>query len=103
MIYYNPTPLIGINMLNTTKKDTLRRMKIIRGQVNSIISMIEDDTYCADIMTQSLAVQNALKQVNAKLLEGHLQTCVKDQMRSGNEDKAVKELMSLFQLSKKNS
>jgi DNA-binding FrmR family transcriptional regulator len=89
-------------MLTNTKKDAVRRMKIIQGQVKKILSMIEQEEYCPDILLQSLAAQNGLKQVEAKLLEGHLKTCVKKQMTSGKTDKAVKELLNLFQLSKKN-
>ncbi len=89
-------------MLPEIKKDAVRRMKIIQGQVNKIQSMIEDGAYCPDIMTQSLAVQNGLKQVEAKLLEGHLKTCVKHQMTEGKTNKAVEELLKIFKLSKKN-
>lgn len=88
-------------MLPEIKKDALRRMKIVQGQVNKVISMIEDEQYCVDTLTQSLAVQNALKQVDAKLLEGHLQTCVKTQMQKGDAKKATEELLHIFKLSKK--
>ena len=89
-------------MLPDIKKDTLRRMKIVQGQVAGILKKIEDEDYCPDVLTQSLAAQNALKQVDAKLLEGHLRTCVKKQMRSGQSNKAIKELLKIFKLSKKN-
>jgi DNA-binding FrmR family transcriptional regulator len=89
-------------MLTDIKKDAMRRMKIIQGQVNKIAQMIQEEEYCPDILTQSLAVQNALKQVDAKLLEGHLKTCVKHQMQEGKTNKAVEELLQLFNLSKKN-
>lgn len=88
-------------MLPQIKKDALRRMKIIQGQTNKILQMIEQEEYCLDVLTQSRAVQNALKQVEAKLLEGHMQTCVKKQMQSGKANKAVKELMNIFQLTNK--
>ena len=77
-------------------------MKIVQGQIAKILRMIEDDEYCPDILMQSLAAQNALKQVDAKILEGHLRTCVRKQMRSGRTEKATKELMKIFQLAKRN-
>ncbi len=89
-------------MLPDIKKDATRRMKIIQGQVNKILLMIEEEEYCPDVLTQSLAVQNALKQVDAKLLEGHLKTCVKSQMQKGKVEKAVEELLQKLKLSKKN-
>ena len=89
-------------MLTPIKKNTIRRMKIIQGQVKSLLKMIEDEKYCPDVLTQSLAIQNALKQVDAKLLESHLQTCVKKQMKGRETNKAVKELIEIYKLSKKN-
>jgi len=90
-------------MLPDTKKSALRRLNIIRGQVRGLIDAVENDTYCPDVLTQSLVVQNALKKVDGKLLEGHLQTCVKHQMMKGETKKAVDELMKIYQLSRKNS
>ena len=89
-------------MLHETKKSALRRLKIIRGQIQGLIDAIENDKYCPDVLTQSLAVQKALKQVDAKLLEGHLKTCVKQQMMQGKTKKAVDELMAIYQLARKN-
>lgn len=88
-------------MLSNIKKDALRRLKIIQGQVNGLIDRIEKEDYCPDVLTQSLAVQNALKQVDAKLLEGHLRTCVKNQMSKGRTNKAVEEILKIFNLSRK--
>lgn len=90
-------------MLPETKKSALRRLKIIHGQVKGLIDAIEKDTYCPKVLTQSLAVQNALKQVDAKLLEGHLHTCAKKQMAEGKTDKVVDELMEIYKLKRKNS
>ena len=90
-------------MLPETKKSALRRLKIIRGQVQGLIDAVENDKYCPDVLTQSLAVQNALKQVDGKLLEGHLKTCVKHQMMKGKTKKAVDELMKIYQLNRKSS
>lgn len=88
-------------MKQDTQVDAMRRMKIIQGQVAKITSMIEENAYCPDTITQILAVQNAMKQVEAKLLEGHMQTCVVNQVKKGNEKKAISELLQLFNLSKK--
>lgn len=62
---------------------------------------IEDDTYCVDVITQSLAIKQALSGVEDAMLEGHLASHVVDQMRSGKGDKAIGEIMKLYKLSKK--
>ena len=79
----------------------IKRLKIIEGQVRGLQKMIEDGTYCVDVITQSLAVKQALSGVEDAVLEGHLSTHVVDQMRSGKREKAVGEIMKLYKLSKK--
>ena len=79
----------------------VKRLKIIEGQVRGLQKMIEDGTYCVDIMPQSLAVKQALSGVEDAVLEGHLATHVVDQMRSGKHEKAIGEIMKLYKLSKK--
>lgn len=76
-------------------------MKIIQGQLNSLADSINSENYCPDILTQSRAIQNALKQVDAKILEGHLKTCVRQQMTKGKTQKAVEEILGIFKLSRK--
>lgn len=83
------------------KASTVHRLKIIAGQVNGLARMIEEEKYCVDIFTQSLAVQKALKEINKIVLESHLNTCVIDQMKNGKERKAVKELINIYSLSNK--
>ncbi|NCC20314.1 metal-sensitive transcriptional regulator, partial [Candidatus Saccharibacteria bacterium] len=51
-------------MKRATKQRGLHRAKIIRGQVEGLISMIENEAYCTDILTQSLAIQRALRSLN---------------------------------------
>ena len=89
-------------MIPVIKKDAIRRMKIIQGQVNTVLKMIEEEKYCPDVLTQCLAVENGMKQVEAKLLEGHLQTCVAREMKEGKIKKTTEELLQIFKLSKKN-
>ena len=84
------------------KSSTAHRLKIIAGQVNGLAKMIEEDKYCVDVLTQSLAVQNALKEIDKIILEGHINSCVVDQMKSGDEKKAVDELVKIYSLSEKN-
>lgn len=76
-------------------KDYTRRINIIKGQMDGLLKMIEEDQYCPDILNQSLAIQNSLKSLDALVFEGHLQTHVSEQFKS-NKEKAVTELTKLF-------
>ena len=83
------------------KPRLVRRLKIIEGQVRGLQKMLGDDAYCVDVITQSLAVKRALSGVEDAVLEGHLATHVVEQMRSGEHEKAIKEILTLSKLSKK--
>lgn len=77
-----------------------RRINIIKGQLDGLMRMIEEDEYCIDILTQSSAIQNSLKSLDAVLLERHLITHVKEQFATQPE-KAVKELVKVFKKKQK--
>lgn len=72
-----------------------KRINIIKGQLDGLQKMIEADEYCIDLLTQSLAIQNSLKSLDAVLFERHLQTHVAHQF-SREEKVATKELVKLF-------
>lgn len=79
----------------------VRRLKIIEGQVRGLIEMVEKGEYCIDIITQSSAAKQALSNVEDILLEEHLSTCVVKQIKKGDTDKAVKEVLKVYQLKRK--
>lgn len=84
------------------KKRALHRAKIIRGQLDGLIKAIEKEAYCPDLLEQSLSIQRSLKSLDAYMLENHLRTHVKHQMKhKGEEEKAVKELIKVYTLSNK--
>lgn len=72
-----------------------KRINIIKGQLDGLQKMIEAEEYCVDLLTQSLAIQNSLKSLDAVLFERHLNTHVTGQFKS-NPLKAKAELMTLF-------
>ena len=80
------------------KKKLVRRLKIIEGQVRGLEEMVEKDTYCINIITQSSAVKQALSNVEDALLENHLNSCVHKQMTSGQTGKAVGEVLKGYKL-----
>ena len=63
--------------------------------------MVAEEKYCIDIMNQSLAIKEALSGVEDLILKNHLSTHVVEQMKSGKESKAIKEILSVYRLSKK--
>ncbi len=87
-------------MKTPIKKRVLRRLKIAEGQVRGLQKMVEKEDYCVEIITQTLAVKQALSGVEDLLLENHLSTHVVDQIKSGKEAKAIQEILSVHKLSK---
>ncbi|MDQ0895619.1 DNA-binding FrmR family transcriptional regulator [Agromyces ramosus] len=90
-----------VRVIEDIKKRSLHRTKIIEGQLRGIEKMIENDDYCVDIITLSLAVQKSLASLNKLLVENHLRTHVSDMYEAGGEqrDAAVSELVRIFELS----
>jgi CsoR family transcriptional regulator, copper-sensing transcriptional repressor len=70
------------------KARALQGLKRIEGQVRGLQRMVEDDRYCADVLTQISAVHEALRTVGKLLMRNHLEHCVTDALRSG-DDKAA--------------
>jgi len=58
------------------KDDYLKRLKRIEGQVRGLQRMIDEDTYCIDVLTQVSAVTKALQSVAVGLLDQHVRHCV---------------------------
>lgn len=87
--------------INKNKPKLLRRLKIIEGQVKGIQEMVNNDTYCIDVITQTSAVKQALSNVEDMLLKSHLSTCMVEQVKKGNSEKAVDEVLKVYQLKRK--
>ena len=89
------------HMRRGEKKKLVHRLKIIEGQVRGLTSLIEKDTYCIDVITQTSAVKQGLSNVEDLLLENHLKGCVHEQMTSGQTGKAVGEVLKVYKLKRK--
>ncbi|MBI2888667.1 MAG: metal-sensing transcriptional repressor [Candidatus Liptonbacteria bacterium] len=83
------------------KKKALRRLRIIKGQIAGLGRMVEADTYCIDLITQSSAIRQALSGIEDIILENHLSAHAVMQMKSGQAKKAAAEILKVYQLSKK--
>jgi CsoR family transcriptional regulator, copper-sensing transcriptional repressor len=73
------------------KQALLGRLRRIEGQVRGLHRMVEQDTYCIDVLTQISAATKALQAVALGLLEGHLAHCVVEAGRAGDPTEKVKE------------
>ena len=85
---------------HNNKRQAVRRLKIISGQIRGLEKMVSEDKYCIDIIHQSLAIKRALSGVEDLILENHLATHVVEQMKTNQKSKAIQEILSIYKLSK---
>jgi len=78
----------------------LHRLKIAQGHIAKVLKMVENNEYCIDVIHQSQAVQRALEEADALVLENHLQSCVVDHIKKGEAKKSIQEIMNVFNKSK---
>lgn len=74
-----------------------RRLKKIKGQVDAIDRMIEEDIPCEQILMQVNAVKSALHKVGHIIVEGHLEHCVKQAIEQGDADDALSDISSILE------
>ena len=75
------------------------RLRRIDGQVRGLQKMVEEERYCADVLTQVSSVQEALRGVGRAMLHNHLRHCATEAIRSDDPDRAegmYDELMELI-------
>jgi DNA-binding FrmR family transcriptional regulator len=86
-------------MDDTTRQNTINRLKSVRGHLNGIINMLEDDRYCIDIIKQIQATQAALARTSEVILANHLDTCVTTAMQgddAGERQRVMSEILEVF-------
>ncbi len=71
----------------------MNRLKTIRGHLDAVMRMVDEERYCPDIMKQVSAVQGSLEAVNRILLQNHVETCVLHAVEEGRSEQIVDELM----------
>lgn len=89
---------------NEKKQQSLVNFKKARGQIDNIISMIERDEYCIDIMTQNLAAIGLLKSAHQIIMEGHLNSCFLGAMESSDmkvKQEKIEEILRVTKLCSK--
>jgi DNA-binding FrmR family transcriptional regulator len=80
------------------KAANLKRLRRIEGQVRGLQKMVEEDRYCAEILTQISSVHEALRGVGRELMRNHLRHCASAAIRVGGEqaDAMYDELVDLM-------
>ncbi len=76
------------------KSNSLRRIKLITGQINGINKMIEDDRNCEDILIQISAISNALKSLGEEILFDHMKNCMTNDIKN-NKLESIDEVIDL--------
>jgi len=71
--------------MKADKNAVLKRLKTAKGQIEGIIKMVEEDRYCIDISNQLLAVDSLISSCNKLVLKAHINHCVLNAAKSGNE------------------
>lgn len=75
--------------------DLQKRLNRAIGQLNGVKGMIDDNRYCGDVLMQLAAAESAIRTISEKLLQDHLETCVIDRVRQG-DDEVISEAMQLI-------
>ena len=77
------------------KKKLINRLCRLEGQIRGIRTMVENDAYCVDILTQSAAAKQAFNAFNKELLRRHIESCVVRDIKAG-EDGTIDELTDII-------
>ncbi len=78
-------------------KNIINRLNIIKGQVDGVINMIENDRYCVDVSNQVMAITSALKSVNRQILSNHLRSCVRDSFEAHiDSEEKIEEIIKII-------
>ncbi len=84
-----------------TRADVLKRLAYVEGHLAGVRRMIEEDTYCVDVLKQTYAIRRAIEKVEGKMLNGHLRHCVVEAIESGDSEPVLDELVELYALANK--
>jgi DNA-binding FrmR family transcriptional regulator len=84
--------------------DALNRLKTVEGHIRGIQRMVEEETYCIDVIRQIQAVQAALNKISNSILDEHLHSCLTMAVRGDDPDereRVLKEISDVFEMANK--
>ena len=82
--------------MNKDHKTVKKYLTIAKGQLEGIIKMVDEDRYCLDVSDQLMATRALLKKTNNLILKNHIDNCVKDAIKDG-DDKKVDEVIKALE------
>ena len=83
--------------MKADKTQVTQLLKTARGQLDGILTMIEEDRYCMDISNQIMAARSILDKANRMVLKAHMGCCVREAVESGNAEEKLEEISRLLQ------
>ena len=86
--------------MNQRHAKTMINFKKAKSHLEKVIQMVENDKYCIDVMQQNLAVIGLLKSAHQQLMEGHLNSCFKNAMKTSNEKRKQEMIEEILKVSK---
>lgn len=92
---------IIVCMKDEHKKTAMNRLKTVRGHIEAVINMVEEERYCPEVMKQVSALQGSLEKVNRILLQNHIETCVMHAVKEGRSEEIVDELLETLRYTNK--
>lgn len=78
------------------KQKVSQLLKTARGQIDAVLTMIEDDRYCLDVSQQVMAAQALLGRANKEILTAHLTHCVRNAKSDAEREEKAAELATLL-------
>ncbi|OGL30537.1 hypothetical protein A3F37_01555 [Candidatus Saccharibacteria bacterium RIFCSPHIGHO2_12_FULL_41_12] len=85
---------------HANRNKTTTNFKKAQSHIARIQKMLDEDTYCVDVMQQNLAVIGLLKSAHQMLMEDHLHACFENAMRSGDSSKKAKMIEEILTVTK---
>lgn len=83
--------------MNKEQKKALMSMRNVKGQIEGIIKMIEDERYCLDISNQIIAAQGHLKRTNIIILKQHIEHCIRQAINNDNGYEKKEEIIDIME------
>lgn len=87
--------------INKNQDPILKRLNRIKGQLDGVQKMIQDDKYCIDIITQTSAIKSAISSLEDEMLEAHLSCCLITEKDPKKQDKMRQEIIKVYKLKRK--
>jgi len=97
------TPIHAVAVDPEAKDAVLKRLRRIEGQIRGLQKMVEEERYCADVLTQIASAHEALRSVGRILMKSHLRHCATHAIRSGDRDAAEAMYEELVELMYRNA